>query len=597
MKEIDWLELDRIVQAALELRGDERARYVDEACGDDRALRREVQELLAADDAAEAQDLWQSTPLGITPPTVGSTQEWSQVVNPAPALEVGDTPGGYRLLETLGVGGSGRVFAAQKQVSKNQDGEPIVALKAIDTGLGTAGLEARFLAEREILSRLDHPYIARLLDGGRSADGHLFFVMDKVDGKPIDRYCADRGLDLRSRLQLMVEVCDAVSYAHRRLIVHRDIKPANLLVTDDGEPRLLDFGIAKLLDPDAFSGELPSVPGAHRHTQTGLMPMTPSYAAPEQMLGEDLTTATDVYALGVLLYQLVTGVRPYDLKGLSPLEQMEKVCEEPIVSAVGRLSEPDGAERRPPGLKRLPPDLEAVLQKALARDPRERYPSAGDLGADLERVLADEPSVAALELFGPGSWKAEAHRLYRRHRGAVLAGSGFLLLLLGLGLILFFQTVFLAQETHIAERERGVTLVASHFILELFSETRTGTPDQGISVDEWVDRGVERLRLGLADRPRARARLLHTLARVSWSNGHLEKAESLLLEGIDDLQRLTDVAPEEIGPMVADLLRVSARLKGEDVDAAEQEARRIEEVLDSRHNLLDHWDDFWDGLW
>ena len=269
-------------------------------------------------------------------------------------------PGGrlgpYRLSEEIGFGGMSRVFSAERvddSFSKR------VAVKVVEASLGGGeAISRRFRTERQILAALDHPSIARLYDGGETAKGQPYFVLEYVDGLPIDRHCRDNELGLRERVELMIEVCAAVSYAHQHLIVHRDLKPANILVTRQGSQdpstgssgfdkrsavKLLDFGIAKVLEPDVF-------PHTVDATRTGQQPMTLHYASPEQIQGGTITTATDVYALGVILYQLMTGVRPYNLAGLPPRKVEEMICErEPALPS--RAVAGEEVDHRPPGLK------------------------------------------------------------------------------------------------------------------------------------------------------------------------------------------------------------------------------------------------------
>ncbi|MBI4910545.1 MAG: protein kinase [Acidobacteria bacterium] len=273
--------------------------------------------------------------------------------------------GPYRLLREIGRGGMGAVFLAERDDEQYQKN---VAVKLLPIALGLPSARERFLQERQILARLDHPYIAKLLDGGTSLRGEPYLIMDYIHGQRIDDYCEKAKLGIRARVELMRKVCEAVSCAHRNLIVHRDLKPANILVTEDGTPKLLDFGIAKLLAPEAAD-----------LTRSAASPgMTPEYASPEQVRGDAVTTATDIYALGATLYQLVTGRPPHQLESAAPMEIVRAVCEEPIPS-------PNVVRR--PEWERVPDDLDRVILTALQKDPARRYSTVERLDDDLRRFL------------------------------------------------------------------------------------------------------------------------------------------------------------------------------------------------------------------
>ena len=328
--------------------------------------------------------------------------------------------GPYVLDRLLGRGGMGAVYLAHRA-----DGnfEQKVAIKLIDLPLATAIFRERFRQERQILAGLQHPYIARLLDGGVTANGDPYLAMEYVDGVPIHRYCEEKQLTYPQRLALFLRVCEAVEFAHRNFVVHRDLKPDNILVTSDGAPRLLDFGTAKLLSP------APGNPGSQL-TREGYQSFTPQYASPEQVLGNAITTAADTYSLGVLLYLMLTGTLPYEFKELSTGEMLRVVCEEP--------------PRRPAGAegKRLDADLEAILLKALRKDPLERYLTAEQLAADVRAWLEGRP-VGARQ----GTLRYRACKFIRRNRLA-LAGTALLAITLMAGI------AGVAWQAKVANRER-----------------------------------------------------------------------------------------------------------------------------------------------
>ncbi len=295
-----WQEIRKVFDAAVALRLEQRTDYLDTFCANDSDLRREVESLLLSDSQAGTGFL--------NIPAANLTRAgWNQA-----STRVGHRIGAYRILEEIGHGGMGDVYRAGRADGQY---EKEVAIKLVRGGYDTAAVLERFRHERQILASLDHPNIARLLDGGTNDEGVPYLVMELIEGIPIDQYCRVHQLNVSERLRLFLKVCSAVQYAHQRLVIHRDIKPGNILVTREGVPKLLDFGIAKILDPASSS-----------ETTMG-SPMTPEYASPEQIRGEPITTATDVYSLGVVLYQLLTGRSPYPRKIQAAHELAQAICE------------------------------------------------------------------------------------------------------------------------------------------------------------------------------------------------------------------------------------------------------------------------------
>jgi eukaryotic-like serine/threonine-protein kinase len=405
-----WQEIKRIFDAAVDLDPSAQSSFLDSACPDV-ATRREVERMLAADYA---------TVLDHSPLATHSFAEGAR-------LE-GRRIGRYRIESEVGRGGMGAVFAA---VRDDGQFEQKVAVKVILSGLNTDTIARRFRNERQILASLEHPNIARLLDGGMSDDGLPFYVMEFIEGEPIDEYCRARDLTLHARLDLFRQVCAAVSYAHRRLIVHRDIKPSNILVTPGGEVKLLDFGIAKVVS-QSNDGE--------RGTATQLGLMTPAYASPEQFRGEQVTTATDIYSLGVVLYRLLTGQLPYDLTGLRLDQMLRLVCEtEPprpsqaiadgglfVTNSTANTREDDGFQADTTGSSHfairnpqlLKGDLDNIVLKALKKEPDRRYESVEQFSEDIRRYLAELPVSAR-----PDTFSYRASKFLKRNRVAVVAAS------------------------------------------------------------------------------------------------------------------------------------------------------------------------------
>ncbi len=390
-----WARIQDLFQQALELPAPARAVFLEGACGGDAEMQREVESLLAAD--GRAGDFLEQPAIALVPG--GDIDEAS-----------GRRIGAYRLVREIGRGGMGAVFLA---VRDDDTYRKEVAIKLLKRGMDTDFFVSRFRHERQILARLEHPNIARLLDGGTTDERLPFLVMEYVDGLPLDRYCEQHRLSIAARLKLFVSVCTAVEYAHQHLVIHRDLKPAQVLVTPDGTPKLLDFGIAKLLD---------STEGDAQRTAPGVAMMTPEYASPEQIRGEPATTATDVYALGVLLFRLLTGGQPYRLATESHAELAWAICEQMpskpseivTVAQVAPTSSPSLHRLR----RRLAGDLDTIVIKALRKEPERRYGSVQQLAADLTRHLSGVPVLAR-----PDTLSYRAGRFVSRHRAAAAAAA------------------------------------------------------------------------------------------------------------------------------------------------------------------------------
>ncbi len=391
-----WRRSKEVFLAALTRVPELRGVFLNEACGGDDELRREVDRLLAAHDAAGG---FLSSPIGLDPhgaEEAGGHDSGPQRIGP------------YRILDTIAHGGMGTVY---KAVRDDDAFRKTVALKLVRGGRHSDYFERRFRQERQILAGLQHPNIATVLDGGTNEDGQPYLVMEYVEGQPITDFCAAREMGTRERLALFRTVCGAVQYAHQNLVVHRDIKPANVLVDGHGVPKLLDFGIAKLLasgvDPDLAP------------TATVLPVMTPEYASPEQVKGQAVTTASDVYSLGVLLYELLAGRRPYEVQTDSLEAIVQAVCQtEPIApseAVTGRAGTTPPARTLPPASE-LRGDLDTIVLKALRKEPERRYRTAHELSEDLRRHLEGLPVTARADTIG-----YRAGKFVRRHRTVVAA--------------------------------------------------------------------------------------------------------------------------------------------------------------------------------
>lgn len=416
--------LDEILQAAGRLPEAERGAYLNEACGGDAALREQVERLLAGDAATAA-----------TAATAEAFEQPRAVQEPAIPAQIGP----FKIKRLIGQGGMGVVYLGVRAEGRFQQR---AAVKVVKRGIDTDDVLYRFELERQLLSAMNHPNIARVFDGGMTDDGRPYFAVEYIEGLPIDAYCDRASLTIDQRLELFLEVCSAVRYAHRNLVVHRDLKPDNILVTEDGNAKLLDFGIAKILNPElTLMADEPTLPGAR--------PMTPEYASPEQVLGEPITTASDVYSLGIILYELMTGHRPYRFRTRMPSElQRLVVDQEPDrpSTVISRVDSPPAADpaggggrrtvravnlesvskqrsTRPDRLRRrLSGDIDNIILKAMRKSPQDRYPVVNELMDDIRRHLDGRPVSARPQSFG-----YRASRYFKRHKAGVAVAAAAVL--------------------------------------------------------------------------------------------------------------------------------------------------------------------------
>lgn len=492
-----WARADTVFAEALEQPAAQRAAFVRAACGADQRLFSRVLGLLESvadtegfleDPAALLQpaleDLFTGDGVERDAAPEGSDPEVSLLVGP------------YRLVRRIGRGGTGTVYLGERV-----DGlfSQAVAVKVVRRGLDSEDVLRRFNAERRILASLRHPGIARLLDGGALPDGRPYMVMEYLEGLPITTYCDRHGLRLRERLELFGSIARIVDYAHRNLVVHRDIKPSNILVTTEGEPKLLDFGIAKLFEDDSA--------GAEATTGTGQV-MTPAFASPEQLQGLPITTATDVYQLGLLLYLLVTGSRPFPAASSSPssLSRSDPTAEPEPPSARLRMAASGGRELR----RQIRGDLDTVVMRCLRPDPANRYPSAAAVADDVDRFLSRRPIQARR----PGL--AYRARKFAARRPAMVAALA-VALVAAAGYVASLQSYarrLQAERDQVHLEERRATAV-SDFLIDIFSaDYQEGPAGDTLTARAVLETGVRRVRTELSDDPGTRAALLLSFGRA-----------------------------------------------------------------------------------
>lgn len=425
-----WQLLSDIVNECLEMAVADREAHARARAGGDEALFREVLSWIADAEDTSGFLAEGSAPIAVDALTAESLLAASDRIEAAYAKAqsaVGRRFGAYRVIEEIARGGMGDVYKARRD---DQEFEKEVAIKIIRGDLASSRIAQRFRGERQILANLDHPNIARLVDGGQGELGEPYIVMEFVGGFPIDTYCEMKTLAINERLRLFIDVCNAVHYAHQRLVVHRDLKPSNVLVNDEGQVKLLDFGIAKLLDPeqraDGEPGGNPTIANA----------MTPAYASPEQVKGEAITTASDVYALGVLLYRLLTGESPYRANTTKPLELAKEIVDtdpqRPSTRLGARLRETSNATQATPAidgerLKRaLRGDLDNIVLMALRKEPARRYASAEQFADDISRYLQDQPVRASAD-----GWAYRTRKFLSRNRWSTAFAASAVIALIG----------------------------------------------------------------------------------------------------------------------------------------------------------------------
>jgi eukaryotic-like serine/threonine-protein kinase len=451
-----WQQVKHALDEAIALDVESRPPYLDRIGAADPELRSEVETLLNHHQQAASEFLKE-------PPIDGELH--AQI---ASRSRVGSRVGVYELLEEIGQGGMGSVYRAARADGQY---EKQVAVKLVRTGHDTASVLERFRHERQILASLDHPNIARLLDGGTTEDGIPYLVMELIEGIPIDEYCNQQSLSINERLEIFRQVCAAVQYAHQRLVIHRDIKPGNVLVTRAGTPKLLDFGIAKIFDPDGAS------------EVTMLHPLTPEYASPEQIRGESITTASDVYSLGVVLYLLLTGQSPYRIEKRSPaglaraITDTEPLRPSTVVTKANGMRPGFGDREGSPAKlrRRLLGDLDNIVLMALRKEPQRRYGSAEQLADDIRRYREGLPVRAR-----QGSWNYRAAKFVGRNK-AGMAAAGFIVLAVLGGVVATVHQARIAQaNAERAERRfNDVKKLAHSLMFDIHDSVATlpgGTP-------------------------------------------------------------------------------------------------------------------------
>lgn len=564
-----WQTVSVLFEQVLATPVAQRPAFLEEACAGDAALREEVEALLEAHE--EAEGFFDGLSSAFVAPASAALRE------SPPDEGVSETQVGvYRIVERIGDGGMSVVYRAERA-----DGlfEQEVAVKVLRAELASGDARRRFLRERQILASLQHAGIARVFDGGVLEEGRPYLVMEYVEGQRLDHYCDDRCLSIAERLLLLLQVCEAVQYAHQNLVVHRDLKPSNVLVTPQGHVKLVDFGIAKLLEERTLDGE-------DDRTRDGRFWLTPGYAAPEQFAGEAITTATDVYQLGLLAYRLFTGRRAFDVRTRSPREAVQIMLENrPVapsqVLGSGRDAAEAAAEAETASKRRgtsvealrqsLRGDLDHIVLKALRRTPERRYASAEALADDLRRHQDGLPVAAQAD-----TWRYRAGKFVRRHRFGMTVAMLLVLLCIGYAGSMAWQ---MRQTAH--ERDKAEELAA--FMIDLFEVSDPGeSVGEVVSARDLLNQGVQQAKSAFEEHPATRAMLFTVTGNIYRRLGLYAEADSLLVEALNVRRRLyglshRDVAESlhalgqlrydqgryaEAGPLLHEALRIRRRTLG-----------------------------------
>jgi eukaryotic-like serine/threonine-protein kinase len=483
-----------IVEAALERELSEWPSFFEESCGDDEMLRAEVESLLGYQK--EATDFMEA-------PAYQSNADL--LAEESGALKTGELFAEYKILSLLGEGGMGEVYLAEDAKLGRK-----VALKLVKSGFGRGNLIRHFRREERILAGLTHPNIARLYGGAVTPDGVPYFVMEYVKGERLDHYCDARKLKIPERLQLFRKICSAVSYAHQHLVIHRDLKPANIRVTAEGEPKLLDFGIAKLVDPQTESIGEPTI--------TLQSVMTPEYASPEQARGEEVTTASDIYSLGVVLYELLTGQRPYRIKSRRPEELAHAIsAEEPPRPSTAVTKQNQSSVILNP--RSLRGDLDNIVLMAMRKEPSRRYASVAQFSEDIRRHVEGLPVVARKDTVGYRSAK-----FIRRHRLGVTAAT-FVVLAIVTGLVVaLWEAQNARHQRDVAQRERLKAQRINTFLQDMLGSVAPEMKGIDVKVADLLNEASNRAKTELVRQPDVMADVLMTLGRTYISLGQYDKA-------------------------------------------------------------------------
>ncbi len=523
-----WERLRQLFDQAIQLEPGARSAFAKENCKGDDALLEQLQSLIDSHGSeTQLRNIVQ-----------GAAADFAEQ---HPETKKPETIGAYKIIDVLGHGGMGTVYLAERADKQFQHQ---VAIKVVRLHSANADVVERFRAERQILASFNHANIATLLDGGETTDGLPYLVMEYVQGTSITEFCDQKNYSTTDRLTLFLSICDAVQYAHQNLVIHRDIKPSNILVTDNGIPKLLDFGVAKILREDLLTGG--------QLTMANMRVLTPDYASPEQILGSNITTATDVYALGMLLYELLTGHSPYRLSSYSAAEITALVCEKVpqrpsdfVATLVDQEQIPTAeqiASKRSTTHKRLKKamtgDIDNIVMKALRKEPEQRYPSVNQFAEDIERFLTGLPVRAR-----PPTWGYRAGKFVRRNKANLAVASAVLMAFAATNV--FYTTRLTAERDRALVEARRAQEVAT-FVTDLFE---VSTPDQSrgaeVTARQMLDRGANRIGVELRNQPMVQLSLMQVIG-TAYAKLGLDKMAAKTLEAALARHEALEIADDAV---------------------------------------------------
>ncbi|MDR8391773.1 serine/threonine-protein kinase [Aliifodinibius sp. S!AR15-10] len=557
MGDLDWNRVETIVDQALELPEEERATFIEQKCQGDEQLKGEITTLLESISCSEG---WLENPKNY------QREFYQEIADDVELLSSGrnliDTQvGSYLIKEKIGEGGMGAVYLAERSADEF---EHRVAIKIIRQGQASKENLQRFKREQQILAGLNHPGIAQFYDGGVTVDGFPYIIMEYVDGVPIDEYCRRSNIDLDEKIELFKKVLEAVRYAHENLVIHRDLKPGNILVNSDGKIKILDFGISKLLESESHESSL---------TLTGARLLTPRYAAPEQVKQQNITTATDLYALGIVFYELAAGSGPYDLENQSPYEIEQIILET-------NPKKPSARTQIPGRSQKLYGDLDAVILKALRKQPENRYRLANEFLDDLSNYQQGLP-VSAQE----GTFQYRAHKFFKRHKQGAAAVVGILLLIIGLT---GFYTWRITEERNQAQFEAERAQQIKEFMLSMFDRSN---PDMANysgreqSTTEMLIAGMQKVEDELSNRPEMHIEMLASIGDALSNIDEFEKADQALTKALIRSRKYYGANSHQTADILSDLANYNHEIQQyEEAENYILEALAIDSTINGEHS-------------
>ncbi len=568
-----------LFEEAKKLSGEDRNDFLNKECDSDESLKEEIISLI---NSLENTEDFLEEPLKI------ADENKRFFVDPYLGKQVGN----FIIEGEAGIGGMGVVYAGKRN---DQEFEQKVAIKILKYGLTSDYHLKRFQIERQTLANLQHPHIARLLDGGTTSDGLPYLVMEFIDGKPVTTYCIEKNLSINEKLEIFMKVCSAVQYAHQNLVIHRDLKPGNILVTEDGKPKLLDFGIAKLINEDLVENETGL-------TRTAMWHLTPDYASPEQIKGEKITTASDIYSLGIMLYQLMTGYLPYKITNSSPAAITKVVTETNIILPSERVrrteeisslesiekkqndkNSTDIKKEKPDKLSRfLKGDLDNIILKAMHKDPARRYSSIQQFSEDIKRHLAGRTVIARKDTTG-----YRISKFMGRHKIGFVTSVLFVVFLILSVILISWQADKAAKERDVAQQESKKAEAVNKFLQQMLSSPDPSESGRDVKVYEVLEKASKEIKTKFKNQPAIAAAINSTIGNTFTNLGEFDEAKKHLLRALELNKKIYGIKSKETAASMHDLAAYYdwvGNLKA--ADSLFSKAEEILEKLPEKHPSL-----------